>query len=92
VAQRSADELSSSAADLTPDGKDLGGVFEIGLQRGHGIAGDVDELGVAEHVAEHRLGVLVVGVELVERSLESLLGIANRAPVVWPRVGREVVG
>jgi hypothetical protein len=42
--------------DLTADGEDLGGFFEVRVQRGHGVAGEVDELGVAEHVAEHRLG------------------------------------
>ena len=82
-------ELSSSAADLTADGEDLGGFLEVRVQRGHGVAGGVDEFGVAQHVAEHRLGALVVGVELVKGSLESLPRIANRAPVaeIGPRVG-----
>jgi polyketide cyclase/dehydrase/lipid transport protein len=70
------------------------GFFEACLQGGHGVAGEVDELGIAEHVAAHRLGALVVGVELVEGSLESLLRTANRAPVaeVGKRVRGEVVG
>ena len=59
-----------------------------------GVAGEVDELGVAQDVAEHRLGALVVGVELVEGALEALARIADRAPAVevGPRVGGEVVG
>ena len=94
MAHRSSEKFSPSAADLAADGEDLGGLFEVRVQRGHGVAGEVDVLGVAEHVAEHRLGALVVGVELVEGSLESLLRIANRAPAVeiGPRVGGEVVG
>jgi hypothetical protein len=94
VAQCPPEELSSSAAGLTTDGEDPGGFFEVRVQRGDGIAGGVHEFGVAEHVAEHRLGALVVGVELVEGSLESLAGIANRAPAaeIGPRVGGEVVG
>ena len=89
-----ASELSPAAADRTADDEDLGGFVEVGVQRGHGVAGGVDEFGVAEHVAQHRLGALVVGVELVKGSLESLLRIANRAPVaeIGPRVGGEVVG
>ena len=64
------------------------------MQRGHGVAGELDELGVAEHVAEHRRRALVVGVELVERSREPLLRIADRPPAgeIGPRVGGEVVG
>ena len=89
-----AEELSSPAADRTADDEDVGGFLEVRLQRGHGVAGEVDELGVAEDVAEHRLGALVVGVELVEGSLKPLLRIANRAPraEIGPRVGGEVVG
>jgi hypothetical protein len=34
MAQRAAEELSSSAADLAPDGEDLGGVVEVGVQPG----------------------------------------------------------
>jgi hypothetical protein len=34
------------------------------VERGDRVAGEVDELGVAEHVGEHRPGALVVGVEL----------------------------
>ena len=73
------------------DGEDLGGLVEVDLQRGHGVAGEVEELGVAQDVAQHRLGALVVGVELVEGALESLLRIADRAPgvEVGPRVGGE---
>jgi hypothetical protein len=41
-----------SAADSLADGEDVGGFFEVRLQRGYGVAGDVDEFGVAEHVAE----------------------------------------
>jgi hypothetical protein len=40
--------LSSSAADLTADGEDLGGFFQVRVQRGHGVAGEVVELGVAD--------------------------------------------
>jgi hypothetical protein len=36
---------------LTADGEDLGGFFKVRVQRGHGVAGEVDEFGVAEHVA-----------------------------------------
>ena len=39
-----------------------------------------DELGVAEDVAEHRLGALVVGIQRVECVLETLLRVADRAP------------
>jgi hypothetical protein len=70
VAQCSPEELPSSAAGSTADGEDLGGVFEECAQRGHSVAGEVVEFGVAEHVAQHRLGALVVGVELVKGSLE----------------------
>jgi len=94
VAQCSAEELPSSAAGLTADGEDLGSFLEVRVQWGHGVAGEVDELGVAERVAEHGLGALVVGVELVKGSLESQLRIADRAPAggIGPRVGSEVVG
>ena len=74
VAQRSEEELSSSAADRTAGGEDLGGFFEVRVQRVNGVAGEVDELGVAEDVAEHRFGALVVGVQLVEGSLEPRVG------------------
>jgi hypothetical protein len=40
----------------------------------------LDELGVAEDLAEHRLGALVVGVQLAKGVLESLVRVANRAP------------
>jgi hypothetical protein len=93
VAQRSQQELPSPAAGSAAGEEDLRDLVEVRVQRGHGVAGGVDELGVAEHVAEHRRGALVVGVELVEGSRESLLRIANRAPAgeIGPRVGGEVV-
>jgi hypothetical protein len=46
-------------------------------ERGDGLAGEVDERGIAQHVAEHRPGALVIGVELVERLLESLPRIST---------------
>ena len=74
------EEVSSSAADRTTDGEDLDGFFEVPVQRDNGVASGIDELGVAEDVAEHRLGALVVGVQLVKRLLESPARVANRAP------------
>ena len=93
MAQRSAEESSSSAAYSTADDEDLAGLLEVLPQGCYGVAGEVDMFGVAEHVAEHRLGALVVGIELVQRSLESFRRIANGAPVaeIGPRVGGEVV-
>ena len=51
MSQRAPEELSSSAADSTTNREDLRGFFEVRLQRDHGVAREVDELGVAEHVA-----------------------------------------
>ena len=70
------EEVPPLAADGSAGGEDLGGFFEVGVQRCHGAAGEVDELGIAEDVAEHRLGALVVGVELVEGSREPLVRVA----------------
>ena len=93
MAQRSSDKLSPAAADWQADDEDLGGFVEVAAQRRHGVAGGVDELGVAEHVAQHRLGALVVRVELVKRPLKPLPRIVHRAPAaeIGPRVGGEVV-
>ena len=71
-AWRNAPAMSALVRGPAAGGEDLGGLLEVRVQRRHGVAGEVDELGVAQHVAEHRLGALVVGVELVEGSLESL--------------------
>jgi hypothetical protein len=46
VAHRSSEEFSPSAANLTAEGEDLGGFLEVRVQRGHGVAGEVDVLGV----------------------------------------------
>ena len=94
MAQRPAQEPPLPAADRPADGEALGGVFEVSPEWGRGVAGERDELGVAEDVAEHRLGALVVRVELVEGVPESLLWIANRTPgtEIGPRIGGEVVG
>ena len=83
MAQRSRDEQSSPAAGSTAGGEDLGGFLEVRVQGGDRVASEADELGVAQDVAEHRLGALVVGVELVEGSLESLA--ADRGSRASPR-------
>ena len=78
--QRSDEEPASTAADPAAGGQDLGGLFEVRVERSHGVAGEVDELCIAEDVAVHRCGALVVGVELVQSALESLMRVANRSP------------
>ena len=85
--------MSSSAAGAAAADEGLGGLIEIGVEGRDGVAGVVEEFGVAQGVGEHRPGALVVGVELVEGVPESLPGVADRAPVVeiGERVGREVV-
>ena len=62
-------------------------------QRGDSVVGELDELGVAEDVAQHWFSALVVGVELVEGSRQPLLWVADRAPgaEVRPGVGCEVM-
>jgi ketosteroid isomerase-like protein len=50
MAQCSPEELPPSAPDLPTDGESLGGFLEVRVQRGHGVAGEVDDFGVAHLV------------------------------------------
>ena len=54
--------------------EDRDGLAEERVERRHGVARVVDELGVAQGVGEHRARPLVVGVELVERVRQPLPG------------------
>lgn len=78
--QRSGEKPPPSATRGTTDGEDLGRFLDVCVQRGDGVAGEVDELRVPKDVREHRLGALVVGIEIVEGALETLARIANAAP------------
>ena len=91
---RGDEHLPSSTTGAPAGGEDLGRFVQVGVQRLQGHADGVDELGVAQDVAVHRLGALVVGVELVERPGEPLPRVGDRAPglEVGPRVRRPVVG
>jgi hypothetical protein len=42
VAHRSCEKFSPSATDLAADDEDLGRLFEVRVERSHGVAGEVD--------------------------------------------------
>ena len=82
MAQGCLEELSSSAADLTADGEDLGGLFEVRVQRGHGVAGEVDEFGIATFTV--RLGPRrALGIGLAALTA-GYLGMAVLGPLTVP--------
>ena len=80
MAHRGVEDLSPAAAGGPAGCQDLGRLGQVALEGRERGLDCVDELGVAEDVAEHRFGALVVGVELVERPREPLSRVADRAP------------
>ena len=88
MAQRGREDASPSAAGGPVGRQDLGGFGQVVLERNDRRPEGVDELGVAQDVAEHRFGALVVGVELRQCVRQPLLRVADRTPgrEVGPRV------
>ncbi len=93
MAHRGRDDRAPLPARAPPRGESARGVFDEGPEPREGGLDTGDQRSVAQHVREHRLGALVVGVELVEAVGEPLLGVGDRAPRVGirPRVAVEVV-
>src|SRR3954454_6126588 len=75
VTEGGGEELSLSGAGAPAHGQDLGRFGQVALEGNERGREGVDELEIAKDVVEHRLGLLVVGVELVKCSCEPLLTI-----------------
>ena len=90
VVQRGVEESSPAPAG-TPAGRQdrrrLDQVALDGCERGPDC---VDELEVAEDIAPHRFGALVVGVQVIQCAFESLARVADHAP--RPLVGQGMRG
>lgn len=93
MAQRGEEDVPSSPTSRPIDREDLSRLCLVVLERDQRRPDSLDERRVAQDVAEHRLGALVVGVQLAQSPHEPLVGVIDRTPrlEVRPWVGREVV-